>query len=318
MTTNDHLSDTSSTYRSDDLATREVFAHQLDEESTTLEWAKCTHDIEEDLPHPTTLGDFAVACAFHTTFNPSFHSSEPVDDDGLPPILGPGATHCLLPLDWLMYEQAVFSKRIPLKVASGTSVRALLYNNMIYCRTVSRPLLSVGQLKAMLDLRLVWDDSAPCCLACSGGLRYVLLRASVVHHLPVVSHEELHVLIEAMHVFTETGQLWDARQWSQKLGRKLSLYHCDVPISSLTTEHADFTEDAQVNFTAMRSPLPTSSHLHSSTVTFEDLDEEGPRKERTQELKGKRSTTSHGVSIDETLPALTVCLCVVAGVCVCA
>ena len=103
MTTNDHLSDTPSTYMSADLATRKVFAHQLDEESTTLEWAECTHDIEEDLPHPTTLEDFALACTFYTTFNPSFHSSEPVDDDGfLPPILDTGATHCLLPLDWLV------------------------------------------------------------------------------------------------------------------------------------------------------------------------------------------------------------------------
>ena len=207
MTTNEHLSDTPSTYMSADLATRKVFAHQLDEESTTLEWAECTHDTEEDLPHPTTLEDFALACTFYTTFNPSFHTSEPVDDDGfLPPILDTGATHCLLPLDWLTYEQAAHSKRIHLKVASGSSVRALLYNNMIYCAKVSRPLLSVGQLKAMLDLRFVWDDSAPCLLACSGGLRYELLRASVVHHLPVVSHEELHVLIEAIHLFTETGQ----------------------------------------------------------------------------------------------------------------
>ena len=102
MTTNGHLSDTPSTYVSADLAARKAFAHQLDEESTTLKWAKCTHDIEEDLPHPTTLKDFALACTFYTTFNPSFHDSEPVDDDGfLPPILDTGATHCLLPLDWL-------------------------------------------------------------------------------------------------------------------------------------------------------------------------------------------------------------------------
>ena len=73
-----------------------------------------------------------------------------------------------------------------------------------------------------------------------------------------------------------------------------------MPITSLPTEHADFTEDPQVNFTAMRSPLPTSSYL-----TFEDLDEEKPRKERTQELKGNRSTTLLDVSIDETLPAFT-------------
>ena len=112
-------------------------------------------------------------------------------------------------------------------------------------------------------------------------------------------------MIEASDIFTETGVLWDARQWSQKLGRKLSLYHWGVPITSLPTEHADFTQDPQVNLTAMHLPLPTSSHLHSSTVTFEDLYEEGPRKEKTQQLKGKRSTTSHDVSTDETLPALT-------------
>ena len=189
-TTNDRLSDAPSPYMSSDLATCEAFAHQL-HESTTLEWAKCASDIEEDLPHPTTLEDFALAYAFYTTFNPSFHSSEPVDDDGcLPPILDAGATHCLLPLKWLSYEQAAFAKKIHFKVASGTSVRALLYNNLIYCKTVSRPLLSVGQLKAMLGLRLVWDDSAPCLLACSGGPRYVLLQASVVHYLPVVSHAD--------------------------------------------------------------------------------------------------------------------------------
>ena len=116
MTTNDRLSNTPSTYMSADLATRKVFAHQLDEESTTLEWAECTHDIEEDLPHPPTLEDFALACTFYTTFNPSFHTSEPVDDDGfLPSILDTGAAHCLLPLDWLTYEQAAHSKKNPLE-----------------------------------------------------------------------------------------------------------------------------------------------------------------------------------------------------------
>ena len=52
------------------------------------------------------------------------------------------------------------SKRIHLNVASGASVRALLCQKLIYCVTVSRPLLSVGQLKGLLDLRLIWDDAA--------------------------------------------------------------------------------------------------------------------------------------------------------------
>ena len=46
------------------------------------------------------------------------------------------------------------------------------------------------------------------------------------------------------------------------------LYHWGAPITSLPNEHADFTEDPQVNFTAMRSPLPTSSHPHSLGADF--------------------------------------------------
>ena len=107
-------------------------------------------------PHSLSDCDFATACTFYTTFNPCFHSSEQADENGLlPPILDTGATHCLLPLRWLTPDQAAFAKRIHLKVASGTSVRALLYNNLIYCKTVSRPLISVGQLKAMLDVRFI-------------------------------------------------------------------------------------------------------------------------------------------------------------------
>ena len=116
------------------------------------------------MPYPSgpSSSGFYHACSFYTTFHPAFHSTELPDEDGaLAPILDTGATRCLLPLKWLAPEQAARSKQIHLKVASGTSVRALLYQNLIYCVTVSRPLLSAGQLKGMLDLRFTWDDSAP-------------------------------------------------------------------------------------------------------------------------------------------------------------
>ena len=105
-------------------------------------------------------------------------------------------------------------------MASGPSVRALLFNNLIVCATVNRPLLSVGQLqlKAMLDLRFLWSDSSSCLITCSGGLRYILLEASIMRHLPVISQKEMHVLIEAIHCFTETGELWNAQTWSQEAG----------------------------------------------------------------------------------------------------
>ena len=45
----------------------------------------------------------------------------------------------------------------------------------------------------MLDLLMVWDDSTPSIHACSGGLRYILIEASVYHNLPVITHQEMHV-----------------------------------------------------------------------------------------------------------------------------
>ena len=57
----------------------------------------------------------------------------------------------------------------------------------------------------MLDRRFLWDDSSPTLLCCSRGLRKIVLQASVVHHLPVVSNDELYALLRATHLYTETG-----------------------------------------------------------------------------------------------------------------
>ena len=232
-------------------------------------------------PHSLSDCDFATACTFYTTFNPCFHSSEQADENGLlPPILDTGATHCLGPLRWLAPDQAAFAKRIHLKVASGTSVRALLYNNLIYCKTVSRPLISVGQLKAMLDVRFIWGDSSPLLVACSAGLKYILAVSAVIHHLPVISSHEMTVILEALHDFTSTGTLWNAATWSQQLGRKLALFHWSAPTQRLPSDHASFTDDPQVMFSSMACdpsleetpllpflqtlPLPSSSSSSSS------------------------------------------------------
>ena len=58
-------------------------------------------------------------------------------------------------------------------MATGTTVRALLYNNVIYAKSVTRPLINVGQLKGMLDLRMIWDDSSPLIVVCYAGKKYV-------------------------------------------------------------------------------------------------------------------------------------------------
>ena len=153
----------------------------------------------------------------------------------------------------------------------------------------------------MLDVRFLWDDSSPCLLACSGGLRYVLLTASVIHHLPVVSHDDMHVLLAAIHLFTETGQLWDARTWSQKLGRKLSLYHWSTPVTTLPPEHAEFTNDPQVNFSSCQFDGADLCPLPSTVIIEELVDEEG-KKDSSPNIEGRRSTNSVDAVSEETLP----------------
>ena len=125
-------------------------------EEDAVTWAS-DNSSEEFLPlsstnSPHCSDDFATACTFFTTFTPSFHHTECPDEDGiLPPILDTaGATQCLLPLRWLTPEQAGSSKKIHLQIASGSKACALLYNNIIYCATVTHPLISVGQLISML------------------------------------------------------------------------------------------------------------------------------------------------------------------------
>ena len=108
--------------------------------------------------------------------------------------------------------------------AKRCKVRALLHDNIIYCGTVTHPLISVGQMKSMLDLRFVWNDSSPLLLACSGGLKYVLLEATIFHNLPVTTSHEMMALHKAVHTFTATGALCNAATWSEKLGHRLPLF----------------------------------------------------------------------------------------------
>ena len=109
-------------------------------------WAEdqSMQDVDETLPSASTSLATHVdpcsypACTFYTTFTPAFHSSEPINEDGiLPPILDTRATRCLLPLKWMTHDRAETSKKIHLKVASGATVRALLHENIIYCSTVT-------------------------------------------------------------------------------------------------------------------------------------------------------------------------------------
>ena len=180
-----------------------------------------------------------------------------------------------MPLTWLSAEECNQTKRIHLKVATGTTARALLFNNVIYAKSVTRPLISVGQLKGMLDLRLIWDDSSPLIVVCYAGKRYVLLQANVVHHLPLVSRSELQALLNAIHDFTTKGELWNIHKWSAALNKQLDELYWSNPDSSPPgiSMHAAHDE-AQAMFSSI-----------DVTTSLLNQDE--------QEITSKRSTGDH-------------------------
>ena len=86
----------------------------------------------------------------------------------------------------------------------------------------------------------------------------------------------MNAFLEAIHCFTENGRRWNALTWSQKLGRKLALFHWGTPTQVLPQDHSQFTEDPQVMFSSFTTDqileaslddplLPTSMHVKSSS-----------------------------------------------------
>ena len=212
-------------------------------------------------------------------------SANAAETPELAPILDSGATHCLLPLSWLSDEDADQAQRIHLRVASGSQVRALLFNDVTYTRSVTRPLVSIGQLKAMLDLRFVWDDGPPI-LFCSSGRNHILLQAKVVHHLPLRSTAELTVLLSDINAFTTTGTLWNEKQWSEQLGTEFLIYNSPTsrtcPLSIHSEDEPEETEAQMMDGTL--ETLPTTSQPPLDAVEPEVFALEGQDSPAEHEL----------------------------------
>ena len=240
-------------------------------------------EVDEEADETLHVAAEYTACSFFTSYLPvyhsastvtSAHSTEPTDTS---PILDSGATHCLLPLSWLSDEDADRARRIHLRVASGAQVRALLFNNIIYAQSVSRPLVSIGQLKTMLDLRFVWDDGPPILLFCSSGCKYILLQARVVHHLPLISTAELTVLLSAINSFTMTGTLWNEKQWAEQLGTQFAIFggpsRSPYPPSHQDDDQPDEVEaqmmDGNVDDQAITSATPHFVSLEDNDAPTE-------------------------------------------------
>ena len=152
-------------------------------------------------------------------------------------------------------------------------MRALLYNNVIYAKSVTRPLISVGQLKGMLDLRMIWDDSSPLIVICYAGKKYVLLQANLVHHLPLVSKKELRVILSAIRDFTVKGELWNIHKWNAALNKTLDEFFWANPDSSPPGIALKIEEikEPEVMFSSLEASPPTTHFNSTSTPRLSAL-----------------------------------------------
>ena len=79
----------------------------------------------------------------------------------------------------------------------------------------------------------------------------------------------MQALIEAIHCFTETGELWNAKTWGQKLNKSWSF----IAVRNLLRfpeDHSCFTEDPQVNFSSLQTSCALTLDLPLS-VKMVDL-----------------------------------------------
>ena len=128
----------------------------------------------------------------------------------------------------------------------------------------------------MIDLRFVWDDGPAILLFCSSGLKHILLQARVVHHLPLITTEELAVLLSAINDFTISGHLWDRTKWCEQLGRQFAIYggstDATYPRSKPRVTFEDEVEEAQMTESQPQNDYPQTAPSQPTVFNLDDND----------------------------------------------
>ena len=209
--------------------------------------------------------DLRFAC--NTSCTPTIHMSTPTQK----PLLDTGASHCLLPYSTLSKQNAEKARKIHLRVASGKPVRALMYQGVIYANSVERSLLSVGQLRDSLGLHFIWEDIHPVLLYPSfeDRKRYLLVQSFVEHNLPLITFDQMDMLLGALNLAIEDGKRWNRKEWEHYL-----------EVDSLTPYHSFFDSVPATPTADVLYPAPStfSSHQQSNRSCDRECDCEAQSK----------------------------------------
>eukprot|EP00971_Amphidinium_carterae_P104146 2062499-Amphidinium_carterae.4 len=154
------------------------------------------------------------------------------------PIADAGASNFLLPLEWMLEGCLSQPKRVLINVAAGRAKGALFVGDIIYAAGVRRPLASVGRCKEKMNMRLVWEGSAPEIHLVLEHSRFVLCRLGVPNFLPVLSTSDMQTWVQA---YTDTvlgDKPWTRKVWEHALGSTFeeATYGTDGVGNEQTTE----------------------------------------------------------------------------------
>ena len=97
-----------------------------------------------------------------------------------------------------------------------------------------------------------------------------------MHHLPLITTEELAILLSAVNDFTISGLLWDRMKWSEQLGRQFAIYggsaDATYPRTNPRVKFEDEVEESQMTEIQPQSDYPQTASSQPTVFHLDDND----------------------------------------------
>ena len=127
---------------------------------------------------------------------------------------------------------------------------------VIYANSVERSSLSVGQLRDALGLHFVWEDIHPVLLYPSfeDRKRFLLVQSFVEHNLPLITVDQMDMLLGALNLEIEDSKRWTRKEWEH------------LEVDGLTPYYSFFDSVPATPNAHVLYPAPSSFSSHQQSI----------------------------------------------------
>ena len=154
-----------------------------------------------------------------------------------------------------------------------------MHQGVIYANNVEQSLLNVGQLRDSLGLHFMWEGIHPVLLHPSSEdrKRSLLVQSFVEHNLPLITVDQMDMLLGALNLAIEDGKRWT---------RKEREHHLEV--DTLTTYYSFFNSVPSTPSAHVFCPTPSSYSYSSPHKSDRSCDRECDCEVQTVQSKSFR------------------------------